>query len=308
MGRVWRADRPAERYRLDPDLDEAVDEHALADPSLTAPHTVSLGEPNLVLADICEPTRTAWRAELAALGGRSPLLHFEDSPYTRIELTSTHPGGLARFIAGKRTRLSSLIREPFAWRTAAVAAEAIAAKGVEIATARGLDAVRDAALAEEACDRLVAEARSEVGRRGLGRAGHAEDHMARVERRADRHRDRAEAGMSPFDSVAATPATVTKVLGISAFFHDAAAALAARMSPTAVYVGLALAVCAGSSLFLTAATSGPMAQIMTERAGLRDPQGRTISFGFFQFMPTGLLAFAVILAVGVGYAMLLVAA
>ncbi len=89
---------------------------------------------------------------------------------------------------------------------------------------------------------------------------------------------------------------------------EVAAALAARMSPTAVYVGLALAVCAGSSLFLTAATSGPMAQIMTERAGLRDPQGRTISFGFFQFMPTGLLAFAVILAVGVGYAMLLVAA
>lgn len=89
---------------------------------------------------------------------------------------------------------------------------------------------------------------------------------------------------------------------------EVAAALATRMSPTAVYVGLALAVCAGSSLFLTAATSGPMAQIMTERAGLRDAHGRTIRFGFFQFMPVGLVAFTVILAVGVGYAMLLVAA
>lgn len=152
VGRVWRADRPAERYRLDPDLDEGVDELALADPALTAPQSVSAqslsaqtlpsGEPSLSLADICEPTRAAWRAEIADIGGRSPLLHFEDSPYTRIDLTSTHPGGLAKFIAGRRTRLSSLIREPFAWRTAAVAADAISAKGVELATARGIDSVK----------------------------------------------------------------------------------------------------------------------------------------------------------------------
>ncbi len=142
MGRVWRADRPAERYRLDPDLDEGFDAPALHDQSLTSPSALTLGEPSLTIADICEPTRAAWRAEIAAIGGTSPLLRFEDSPYTRIELTSTHPGGLARFIAGKRTRLSSLIREPFAWSTAAVAAEAIAAKGVELATARGIDAIR----------------------------------------------------------------------------------------------------------------------------------------------------------------------
>ena len=102
----------------------------------------ALGESGLQLLDVAEPARAAWRDELSRLGGTSPLLHFEDTPRTRIELTSTHPGGLARFIAGKRTRLSSLIRESFAWRTAQTAAEAILAKSTELAAARGLDALR----------------------------------------------------------------------------------------------------------------------------------------------------------------------
>lgn len=75
---------------------------------------------------------------------------------------------------------------------------------------------------------------------------------------------------------------------------EVAHTLAQRLPPHAVYVGLALSVCAGSSLFLTAATSGPMAQALTERADLRGAQGEPIRFGFFQFLPTGLLSFAVI--------------
>ncbi|MBO9577158.1 MAG: AAA family ATPase [Microbacteriaceae bacterium] len=106
---------------------------------LSAP---ALGEAGLQLLDVAEPVRARWRDELAHLGGPSPLLHFEDTPRTRIELTSTHPGGLARFIAGKRTRLSSLIRENFAWRTAQLAADSILAKATELAAARGLDALR----------------------------------------------------------------------------------------------------------------------------------------------------------------------
>lgn len=106
---------------------------------VTAP---ALGEPGLQLLDVAEPARQAWRAELASLGGPSPLLDFEDSRATRIDLTSTHPGGLARFIAGKRTRLSSLIRESFAWRSAQSAAEAILTSTMELATARGIDALR----------------------------------------------------------------------------------------------------------------------------------------------------------------------
>ncbi len=82
---------------------------------------------------------------------------------------------------------------------------------------------------------------------------------------------------------------------------DVADSLAKRLPPSAVYVGLALAVCAGSSLFLTAATSGPLAQAITERADLRDPQGKQLRFGFFDFLPAGIVSFCVIEAVAVGY-------
>lgn len=82
---------------------------------------------------------------------------------------------------------------------------------------------------------------------------------------------------------------------------EVAEALAERLPGDAVYVGLALAVCAGSSLFLTAATSGPLAQALTERAGLRGPDGAPLRFSFFDFLPVGLLGFAVILAVAIAY-------
>jgi Na+/H+ antiporter NhaD/arsenite permease-like protein len=85
---------------------------------------------------------------------------------------------------------------------------------------------------------------------------------------------------------------------------DVAESLAERLPAPAVYVGLALSVCAGSSLFLTAATSGPLAQALTERADLRDVDGRPIRFGFFDFLPTGLLSFAIIQAVAIAYALL----
>lgn len=89
---------------------------------------------------------------------------------------------------------------------------------------------------------------------------------------------------------------------------EVAEVLAARMSPTAVYVGLALSVCAGSSLFLTAATSGPMAQIMVEKAAIHDRQLRPLRFGFFQFGAVGLLAFAVIQVIALGFALIVVSA
>jgi len=106
------------------------------------PHALSLGDPNAVAVNVAEPMWETWRAELAAVGGDSPLLHFVDNPQTRIELSSTHPGGLAQFITGKTTLLSNLIRDEVALRTARIAASAIAAKGLELSTARGLDAIQ----------------------------------------------------------------------------------------------------------------------------------------------------------------------
>ncbi len=64
-------------------------------------------------------------------------------------------------------------------------------------------------------------------------------------------------------------------------------------------MGLALSVCAGSSLLLTAATAGPLMQSLVERSQLRDAQGQAIRFGFAEFMPVGLLGFTLILGVGI---------
>lgn len=80
---------------------------------------------------------------------------------------------------------------------------------------------------------------------------------------------------------------------------EVAEVLARQHAPEPIYIGLALAVCAGSSLFLTAATAGPLTQALVERAGLRDAHGVPVQFGFRDFLPVGLLGFGVILAVAV---------
>lgn len=81
---------------------------------------------------------------------------------------------------------------------------------------------------------------------------------------------------------------------------EVADVLALQFAPEPVYVGLALAVCAGSSLFLTAATAGPLMQSLAERAALRDVGGQTVHFGFREYLGVGLLGFCVILAVAIG--------
>lgn len=87
---------------------------------------------------------------------------------------------------------------------------------------------------------------------------------------------------------------------------EVADVLARVHPPNAVYVGLALGVCAGSSLFTTAATSGPLAQALTERADLRDSEGKQLRFGFVEFLPVGIVSFLVIEAVAIGYCLLCV--
>lgn len=80
---------------------------------------------------------------------------------------------------------------------------------------------------------------------------------------------------------------------------EVAEVLSRQHPPQAVYVGLALAVCAGSSLFLTAATAGPLTQALVERSRLTDLAGQPVRFGFREFLPVGLIAFGVILGVAI---------
>jgi hypothetical protein len=133
---VRRADRTEE-------LETKVEEdHAHAPQQVTAPHALNLASSGFEAGNVAEPIWAKWRSELAAIGGMSPLLHFVDSPRTRIELGATHPGGLAQFFTGKTTLLSNLIRDDIALGGAKVAAGLIAAKGLELATVRGIDAIQ----------------------------------------------------------------------------------------------------------------------------------------------------------------------
>lgn len=144
---MWRADKHSDDFAVEPDDYEpdilgpelVEPQSAHAEHQVTAPHAINLG--GLTIANAAEPQWTQWRAELAEVGGASPLLHFVDSARTRIELSTTHPGGLAQFITGKTTLLSNLIRDEIALRSAKVAAGAVAAKGLELATSRGIDSV-----------------------------------------------------------------------------------------------------------------------------------------------------------------------
>ena len=139
---MWRANRSSDDFAVEPELVEPSEPvPGFAQASAAKPDTISFGEAGLELGNSAEPVWAEWRAELAGLGGASALLHFVDSPRTRIELSTTHPGGLAQFITGKTTLLSSLIRDDIALRSARIAAAAVAAKGLELSTARGIDAV-----------------------------------------------------------------------------------------------------------------------------------------------------------------------
>ncbi len=138
---MWRADRSSDDFLAEPQLVEPEPGHVRPHEQVTAPHTISFGEPGIAAGNVAEPVWAQWRAELGELGGLSTLLHFDDSPRTRIELSTTHPGGLAQFITGKNTLLSNLIRDDLALRSAKAAASAIAAKGLELATARGIDSI-----------------------------------------------------------------------------------------------------------------------------------------------------------------------
>ena len=134
---MWRTNKP----QNDDFFAEHDSGYARVERQVTAPHALTLGDPNYSLSNVAEPTWRGWRSELAGIGGASPLLHFVDGPRTRIELGATHPGGLAQFITGKSTLLSNLIRDDIALRAAKLAAAEIADKSLELATARGIDSI-----------------------------------------------------------------------------------------------------------------------------------------------------------------------
>ncbi|PRI11606.1 AAA family ATPase [Leucobacter massiliensis] len=119
-----------------PDPAPAPREDAAAAPDLAA----QLAGP-VTLVDSFADEHADWRRELAGIGGRNPLLHFDDRPANRIELSTTHPGGLPQFITGNKILLSALIRDDLALRHARAAAGRVTDKAIEMRTVRGLETV-----------------------------------------------------------------------------------------------------------------------------------------------------------------------
>ncbi len=141
---MWRLDRNQDEDEIlgaesDASADRLTPEAMRHD--ITSPQGLSLGDPELVAGNVAEPVWQRWQRDLAEVGGRSPLVRFVDTPRTRIELSTTHPGGLPQFITGRSTLLSSLIRDELALRNARLAAAEITQKGVELRSVRGIESV-----------------------------------------------------------------------------------------------------------------------------------------------------------------------
>lgn len=77
-----------------------------------------------------------WRAEVTRHGGPNTLLWSDHA--IALDITHAHPGGLAKLLAGKSTRLTELYREASAQARAFSRARAIRAKQLELARERGV--------------------------------------------------------------------------------------------------------------------------------------------------------------------------
>ena len=79
-----------------------------------------------------------WKKQAAHLGGRDTMLHFRDSRDGSIDLSGAHPSGLAQLLAGRATRLSSLIRDHDILADARRRAKSIRSKALQLDNERGI--------------------------------------------------------------------------------------------------------------------------------------------------------------------------
>ncbi|WAL40063.1 DUF4011 domain-containing protein [Brevibacterium sp. BRM-1] len=82
----------------------------------------------------------AWKEQAARLGGRDTMLQYRDSRDGSIDLSGAHPSGLAQLLAGRSTRLSSLVRDPDLLADARRRARSIRQKAEQLSYERGITA------------------------------------------------------------------------------------------------------------------------------------------------------------------------
>jgi len=96
------------------------------------------GDPAGSRLDVVAAAMATWRDELSALGGPNTLLWRSDEPQSTFDVTVAHPSGVAKLLAGHRTLLSEVVREPTARREARERIRGIHAKTVELRTEHGV--------------------------------------------------------------------------------------------------------------------------------------------------------------------------
>ena len=104
-------------------------------------HQLSVGDSEATPVNQAAKAWETWRAEIAEIGGQSPLIHFQDVSDNRIDISGGHPGGLARFLARSPTLLGNLIRDDVARRPAHTAALRLVDHALELHHTRGLDTI-----------------------------------------------------------------------------------------------------------------------------------------------------------------------
>ncbi|ALE92913.1 AAA family ATPase [Arthrobacter alpinus] len=104
----------------------------------------SNAEKKATVSEVVSPAESSaelqtWLAGLDTYAGVDTALAFVKNDAGCIDLTHAHPSGLAQLLAGRKTRLSTLIREPEHYTSAKRAAASLRAKIFELSTDRGID-------------------------------------------------------------------------------------------------------------------------------------------------------------------------
>ena len=79
-----------------------------------------------------------WQRSLADVGGRNTLLWYQDLPLGSLDLTTAHPSGVSKLLAGRPTTVADLVREPAALAEARRRARAISSACATALEQRGL--------------------------------------------------------------------------------------------------------------------------------------------------------------------------
>ena len=80
-----------------------------------------------------------WAEQMDIYTGPDAMLNFNRVDYVHIDLTAANPSGLAQLLAGRKTRLSTILREKSLLEEGMRAARTLRTKIYELSTDHGLD-------------------------------------------------------------------------------------------------------------------------------------------------------------------------